>query len=156
MLLRTVAKKSNSALYFRGNFLDPTANGFTVGYTDASSVFWGGSFSNPYVAIGTEFLSTKSGGSSVNALNHGTVIHKGSSALLGNFVVIDHGCGLLTWYGHLSTVNVEDGDTVIKGAVIGQTGTSGIATDNGFLLVCTVYDTVIDPETILGKGFTVA
>jgi murein DD-endopeptidase MepM/ murein hydrolase activator NlpD len=42
-------------------------------------------------------------------------------------VIIDHGLGLQTLYGHLSQIDVKVGDTVSKGQAIGRTGTSGLA-----------------------------
>lgn len=155
-LLQSTAQKSDTPIYFRGNFLDPVANDFSVGYTNDSKVYWGGSYSNPYIALGTEFVTEEVGGTCVQALNHGVVTHTGSCALLGNYVVVDHGGGLRTWYGHLSTVNVFVGDVLAKGDEIGQTGSGGVATDNGFLLICTIYDTVIDPEILVGKEFTIS
>jgi peptidoglycan DL-endopeptidase CwlO len=46
----------------------------------------------------------------------------------GLHVIIDHGGGLTSLYGHLSTVLVETGDVVLAGEVIGTVGSSGNAT----------------------------
>ena len=46
----------------------------------------------------------------------------------GNFVIIDHGNGFLTLYGHLTTTQVEVGDRVTKGQTIGLMGTTGYST----------------------------
>jgi murein DD-endopeptidase MepM/ murein hydrolase activator NlpD len=46
----------------------------------------------------------------------------------GNAVVIDHGGGVTTLYGHLEAIRVESGDAVPAGAVIGTVGRSGNAT----------------------------
>ena len=84
-------------------------------------------------------------------VNHGIVIQTGTDPLLGNYVLVDHGCGLRTWYGHLSDINVAIGDVVQKGESIGKTGQTGLATGNGFLFLCTVYQTLIQPEYVIGK-----
>ena len=47
--------------------------------------------------------------------------------IYGNCVIIDHGLGLQTLYGHLSQIDVKPGDTPGKGQIIGRTGTSGLA-----------------------------
>lgn len=150
-LLHSLISNAPTPIYFRGKFLSPTENGFSISYHNGGKVFWGHSYDNPYVAVGTEFVTDQDTDAPVRAVNHGVVLQTGTCALLGNYAVIDHGGGLRTWYGHLSTVNVTAGNAVAKGEVIGQTGTGGVSTGNGFLLVCTVYDTVIDPEAILGK-----
>jgi murein DD-endopeptidase MepM/ murein hydrolase activator NlpD len=46
----------------------------------------------------------------------------------GNLVIIDHGFGFKTYYGHLKKVTVRTGDTVIKGDVIGLSGNTGLST----------------------------
>ncbi|MBQ3841665.1 MAG: peptidoglycan DD-metalloendopeptidase family protein [Ruminiclostridium sp.] len=56
----------------------------------------------------------------------GTVIHAGSNYGYGNCVIIDHGNGLQTLYGHCSEVLVSVGDEVIQGQMIAKEGASGI------------------------------
>jgi murein DD-endopeptidase MepM/ murein hydrolase activator NlpD len=63
----------------------------------------------------------------VPAANNGTVIFAGDLGLYGQTVVIDHGLGLQTLYGHLSRIDVRPGEAVTKGQQIGLTGTSGLA-----------------------------
>lgn len=46
----------------------------------------------------------------------------------GNYVIIDHGNGFLTLYGHLTEVNVEPGDKVTQGQHIGYMGSTGFST----------------------------
>lgn len=63
----------------------------------------------------------------VTAANGGKVAFIGELGLLGNTIVIDHGLGLSTVYGHLSDVQVQRGTMVEKGGSIGNTGTTGLA-----------------------------
>lgn len=63
----------------------------------------------------------------VPAANNGTVIFAGDLELYGQTVVIDHGLGLQTLYGHLSRIDVRPGEAVTKGQQVGLTGTSGLA-----------------------------
>ncbi len=53
--------------------------------------------------------------------------HSNNSAR-GNYIVINHGNGMQTWYQHLSSMNVTVGQTVARGQVIGNVGTTGIST----------------------------
>ena len=47
--------------------------------------------------------------------------------IYGNMVILDHGQGVFSLYSHLSQISAAVGDTVEKGKIIGQTGTSGMA-----------------------------
>ncbi|MDD4377652.1 MAG: peptidoglycan DD-metalloendopeptidase family protein [Eubacteriales bacterium] len=69
-----------------------------------------------------------SSGSPVYASADGKVIVSGWYGGYGNAVVIDHGSGLSTLYGHNSSVNVSVGQTVKKGTVIASSGSTGIST----------------------------
>ncbi len=61
----------------------------------------------------------------VQAPATGTVVHAGAAQDYGTAVVLDHGQGIRTLYGHLQKVNVQNGQRVERGAVIGYTGNSG-------------------------------
>jgi len=63
----------------------------------------------------------------VSAANDGKVIWAGNLGIYGNCVVIDHGYGLQSIYGHLSEFAVKAGDTVKKGQKIGLSGETGLA-----------------------------
>jgi Peptidase family M23 len=63
----------------------------------------------------------------VMATNSGSVLYAGEFGIYGNTVVIDHGMGLSSLYGHLSTFDVQTGNTVSKGQVIGLSGETGLA-----------------------------
>ncbi|HEX5130320.1 MAG TPA: M23 family metallopeptidase [Usitatibacter sp.] len=63
----------------------------------------------------------------VEVANAGTVAFTGDLGLYGNTVIVDHGLGLFTLYGHLSSIDVKQGDAVEKRQVIGKTGETGFA-----------------------------
>ena len=67
-------------------------------------------------------------GTPVTAMNDGTVLLARFLYYEGNFVVIDHGQGLLTLYLHLSELKVKEGDAVKRGQVVGLSGGTGRAT----------------------------
>ncbi|TRZ78225.1 MAG: M23 family metallopeptidase, partial [Deltaproteobacteria bacterium] len=58
---------------------------------------------------------------------HGIVAYAGYLGIYGNFVIIDHGFGFFTLYGHLNSIDVKKGKEVRKGDVMGHTGSSGLA-----------------------------
>lgn len=63
----------------------------------------------------------------IPAANDGVVIYAGFLGIYGNLVVIDHGMGLMSLYSHLSNISVVDGESMKKGQILGQTGTTGLA-----------------------------
>jgi murein DD-endopeptidase MepM/ murein hydrolase activator NlpD len=75
--------------------------------------------------MGVDLASTTN--ASVEAANHGIVAYAGYLGIYGNFVIIDHGFGFFTLYGHLNSIDVKKGQAVRKGDVMGHTGSSGLA-----------------------------
>jgi murein DD-endopeptidase MepM/ murein hydrolase activator NlpD len=67
-------------------------------------------------------------GDAVRVTADGVVIEAGERAGYGRLVVVDHGYGVTTWYGHLSTFNVVPGEQVHRGDTIGDVGVSGRST----------------------------
>lgn len=63
----------------------------------------------------------------VPAANDGTVVYADFLGIYGNVVVVDHGLGLQTLYAHLNSIGVQQGDTVYRGDIVGNTGTTGLA-----------------------------
>lgn len=64
----------------------------------------------------------------VYAPTGGIVVLAEPMVLLGNTIVIDHGWGLVTVYGHLSSIEVEVGQYVAPGDLIGRVGNTGLST----------------------------
>lgn len=63
----------------------------------------------------------------IEAANGGVIVYADPLGIYGNTVMIDHGMGVLTLYGHMSTIDVEVGDKVAKNDIIGRTGETGLA-----------------------------
>ncbi|WP_136514816.1 M23 family metallopeptidase [Geomonas edaphica] len=63
----------------------------------------------------------------VPAANNGKVVWADDLGIYGQCVIIDHGMGLQTLYGHLSRIGVKEGAQVNKGDIIGDTGDTGLA-----------------------------
>jgi murein DD-endopeptidase MepM/ murein hydrolase activator NlpD len=69
-------------------------------------------------------------GQAVYATATGVVTHAGYSGAYGNLIVVDHGFGLETRYGHLSGFSVQKGAHVKRGEMIGRLGATGRTTGN--------------------------
>lgn len=88
-------------------------------------------------------------GTSILACAGGTVVKAEYSSSYGNNVVIDHGNGVQTRYCHCSALNVQVGQTVQQGEVIGYVGATGDATGNHLDLRFTVDGEYVDPLTMV-------
>jgi hypothetical protein len=67
-------------------------------------------------------------GTPVMAAQDGRVVFEGPRGHYGNTIVLEHGSGLTSWYGHLSQTLVKQGQVVKRGDVIGKVGRTGRAT----------------------------
>ncbi len=62
------------------------------------------------------------------ATAQGRVSYAAKKLLIGNMVIIDHGHGIVTKYGHMAKLLVKRGDQVKRGDVIGLLGNTGKST----------------------------
>jgi murein DD-endopeptidase MepM/ murein hydrolase activator NlpD len=67
-------------------------------------------------------------GTPIAASGNGVVVFSGVMRGYGNVVVVDHGGGISTLYGHCSARLVREGETVAKGQTIARVGSTGLAT----------------------------
>ena len=89
-------------------------------------------------------------GSPVMAAADGVVVAVGHGYTgYGNFVVVAHGGGIATLYGHLLQTTVLVGDSVVRGQVIGLEGSSGFSTGPHVHFELRVNDQVVDPMPYL-------
>jgi murein DD-endopeptidase MepM/ murein hydrolase activator NlpD len=63
----------------------------------------------------------------VLAANDGIVMNASWLGIYGNCVVLDHGMGVQSLYGHLSSFDVKVGDKVTRGQTLGRSGATGLA-----------------------------
>ena len=87
----------------------------------------------------------------IAATASGTVVFAGGvyCCSYGYYVVIDHGDGFTSLYGHLSRFNVAEGQRVSQGEVIGVGGESGLATSAHLHFEVRRDDTHLDPMSLL-------
>lgn len=107
-------------------------------------------------------------GVAVLAVRSGTVAETGWDDTDGNYILLDHGDGLTTLYGCLSTVSVQTGQAVAQGDVLGAVGSTGTATGPHLHLEAAqdgvLYDplswfpvlpeTALKPEAVTLQGLT--
>jgi murein DD-endopeptidase MepM/ murein hydrolase activator NlpD len=81
----------------------------------------------------------------VTAANTGVVIFAEDLGIYGLCVIVDHGLGLSTLYGHLSQIEVEVGARVARGDALGRTGVSGLAAGDHLHFATLVGERYVDP-----------
>jgi murein DD-endopeptidase MepM/ murein hydrolase activator NlpD len=84
-------------------------------------------------------------GTSIFATADGVVAHADVRSGYGQLVVIDHGYGLETWYGHNRKILVTRGQKIRRGEIISQLGTSGRSTGPHLHYEVRVRGTPVDP-----------
>ncbi len=84
-------------------------------------------------------------GTAIRAAAGGTVIHAGWLGGYGNLVIIDHGNGIATAYGHQSSVAVGSGQAVAQGQTIGYVGSTGHSTGPHLHFEVRVNGAPVDP-----------
>jgi murein DD-endopeptidase MepM/ murein hydrolase activator NlpD len=67
-------------------------------------------------------------GTPVHAAQSGRVVLAEELYFSGNTVIVDHGLGIYTFYGHFSETDVKLGDTVNAGTILGKVGATGRVT----------------------------
>ncbi len=77
---------------------------------------------------GTDFTAGGIYQKPIYAVRDGTVIYAQFQKAYGNFIMIDHGAGVVTCYAHCDSISVVNGDKVVQGQVIGRVGTTGYST----------------------------
>ena len=89
------------------------------------------------------------GGSPILAAQSGTVIAAAYSSTMGNYIMINHGGGVITIYMHASALYVSAGQTVTKGQKIAAVGTTGRSTGNHLHFSVRVNGSYVSPWSYL-------
>lgn len=84
-------------------------------------------------------------GTPVMAMNRGVARMVRDYQDYGRTVVVDHGLGLMTFYMHLSKIFVNEGELVLPGQVIGQSGDTGYAESPHLHITVRIGGISIDP-----------
>lgn len=130
-LVAKYTKESQNKQLFEGkNFEYPTGSSKKASggaeYGMEREVISSNSAGIKHVSYGHDMECIES--QSIKAANTGKVVFAGNTTLLGNTVIVDHGFGILSYYGNLGSISVSEGDEVTKGStVVGKAGSTGFA-----------------------------
>ena len=123
--VRDLAKKTASELMFMDAFQQLGNSAVQAQFADARTYIYKGKEIDQQTHLGFDLATTAN--APISAAQRGVVIHAGDLGIYGNCVVIDHGLGVQSLYGHLSSIGVGVGDKVEKGREIGRSGQTGLA-----------------------------
>jgi hypothetical protein len=141
--LRQLKDKTQSAKLWDGAFLRMKNAATMARYADHRIYLYRGKKVDEKDHLGVDLASLAN--SPLQASNHGRVIFAGRLGIYGNTVVLDHGQGLASVYGHLSDVGVLLDQRVEKGAVIGHSGQTGLAGGDHLHFAMMVNGVFVDP-----------
>ncbi len=153
ILAEQSASSSSSGYVYTGGTLNwpvpskaASSSSLSSGYVTRSKPIGSGS------EFHTGYDIPASYGSAVVAAEAGTVIYAGWMSGYGNTIMISHGNGLVTLYGHNSSLTVSKGDTVTRGQQVAKIGSTGNSTGNHCHFEVRVNGSTVSPESYLGVG----
>ena len=120
-----VTKKASPAILWNGAFVQLSNSKVEANFADQRTYTYNGEPLDTADHLGYDLSVTKR--YPVEAANSGTVAFADNLGIYGNAVILDHGLGLFTLYGHLSAIDVKVGDKVERRGVLGRTGETGLA-----------------------------
>ncbi|MEE8329901.1 MAG: M23 family metallopeptidase [Thermodesulfovibrionia bacterium] len=123
--LLDIARETESDILWNGRFTQLKNSKVMAKYGDKRIYLYNGEAISKSVHLGYDLASVTN--ASVEAANSGVIRFAEDLGIYGNTVIIDHGLGLMSIYGHLSSIMVEQGQPVKKGDVIAKTGSTGLA-----------------------------
>jgi murein DD-endopeptidase MepM/ murein hydrolase activator NlpD len=122
---RRVATRTAERALWSGPFVQPRNTKVFSNFAETRTYVYQGKTVDTQVHLGYDLASVQQ--SPVPAANRGVVAFAGPLTIYGNTVIVDHGLGLQTLYGHLSSIEAKVGDQVGKGQTLGRTGSTGLA-----------------------------
>ena len=123
-LMDLVAKSAGTPLWSAPMLRMPQA--MTTGeYAEARDYFYNGRLIDHQTHLGSDLASVAQ--APILAANPGKVLFAGYFGIYGGCVVIDHGLGVQTLYGHMSSVSAQEGQSVVRGEEIGRSGKTGMS-----------------------------
>ena len=123
--LAELAEQSRREFLWSRSFLPMSSGQVMSSFADRRTYVYEGKEVDQQDHLGFDLASVRH--AELEAANDGVVVLARYFGIYGNAVVIDHGYGLMSLYGHLSSIEVEPGENVDRGQVIGRSGQTGLA-----------------------------
>ena len=115
----------------------------TSRFAEQRRYFAGGQEVSQATHYGYDLASTQA--APISAAAAGRVAFGGDLGIYGNCVLLDHGLGVGTLYGHLSRIDVQQGQDVARGETLGLSGATGLAGGDHLHFAILVGGVYVDP-----------
>jgi hypothetical protein len=123
--IREITAHSASEPLWNGAFHRQSNAAPLSSFADRRTYTYHGEVIDHQTHLGYDLASLKL--SPVEAAQNGVVVYAGNLGIYGNAVILDHGLGIFSLYGHLSSIAVQQGEHVTTAQTLGQTGETGLA-----------------------------
>ena len=123
--IAAITKKSTASILWKGAFSQLSNSKVEANFADERTYTYNNDPIDTAYHLGYDLSVTKH--YPIEAANSGTVAFVGDLGIYGNTVMLDHGLGLYTLYGHLSSFDVKVGDSIKQRQILGKTGETGLA-----------------------------
>ena len=123
--IAAITSKATPAILWHGAFSQLSNSKVEANFADSRTYTYNGELIDTAFHLGYDLSVTKH--YPIEAANSGTVAFAGDLGIYGNAVILDHGLGLFTLYGHMSSIDVKVGDSVKQRQILGKTGETGLA-----------------------------
>jgi murein DD-endopeptidase MepM/ murein hydrolase activator NlpD len=141
--IREIAQQSQGEPLYSGAFVQMRNSKVTSRFAEHRTYSLKGEKISEAIHYGYDLAVTAN--APIEAGNRGRVIFADELGIYGNCVIIDHGLGLTSLYGHLSQIDVQPGQLVEKGARLGRSGHTGLAGGDHLHFAILVGGTYVDP-----------
>lgn len=141
--IKHITRKSDAAMHWQGAFRRLPGSATRSGFGDRRTYFYKGQKIDQQFHSGIDMASLSQ--SPIPAANKGKIVFTDRLGIYGNTVIIDHGFGLFSMYSHLSGFNVQAGQMVSRGDIIGRTGSTGLAGGDHLHFSILVQDVFVNP-----------
>ena len=138
-----LSRRTAPTMLWQGPFLQLKNSARRAGFAETRSYVYQGRAVDTETHLGLDLASLAH--AEVPAPNAGKVVYAGWFGIYGNAVLIDHGCGLMSLSGHMSSIAVKEGETVARGQTIGASGSTGLAGGDHLHLEIFVQGKSVDP-----------
>jgi len=138
-----VTRMADEPRHFVGGFLQMRNSLVTSRFAEARSYLYGGTEVSRATHFGYDLAATAR--APVEASNAGRVVFAQELGIYGRCVIVDHGLGVTSLYGHLSEIDVSVGDIVGRGQTLGRSGATGLAGGDHLHFAILVGGVYVDP-----------
>jgi len=141
--IKAVTSTSSPTPRWDGAFLRQPNSAPLAGFGDRRSYRHNGAIIDTATHLGYDLASLRQ--APVVAASAGTVVFAEDLGIYGDAVILDHGLGIFSLYGHLSAITVKIGQEVQRGDTVGRTGETGLAGGDHLHFSIMLYGVHVDP-----------